>query len=132
MIKKTSFLLSICLFVFACVSTKPIDYNDVNAPTLPNKKLLPALKLDINYNYNSRDLGFLCGSGRKYINAIDNQGCSALIIVSSHCQVSMRYKVVGFLISQGIDTNIVDKDGKTALDYAAENKELISYINHII
>lgn len=63
------------------------------------------------------------------INIKDNQGVTALILVSQRVIILENHiKVVKLLISQGVDVNARDDEGNTALKYALKNPENKNFI----
>lgn len=62
------------------------------------------------------------------INARDKSGNTAFVYIAKHPQVMMRLPILDFMIDNGANPNIKNKQGKTVWDYAAEREGLTDYL----
>ena len=62
------------------------------------------------------------------INAQDKSGNTAFVYIAKHPQVMMRLPILDFMIDNGANPNIKNKEDKTVWDYAAEREGLTAYL----
>ena len=76
---------------------------------------------------NPATLSTLLSAGSD-INSQDNSGNTAFINIIKHPQALMRLGLLEFLIKNGADLDIANKDGKTVWDYADDKEGMTEFL----
>ena len=91
---------------------------DVNAKNVFGLTIL----MEATLNRNPEVIEILIKHGANNINSKDTHGYTALMMAATNSDINPE--VIDALLNHGADVKIKNKEGKTALDYAAENPKI--------
>lgn len=126
----TTALATACSMLFSC------EYSSMKAPLEHPKGFARSYRFDLDWRWALDKIiySLALDADAEYVNAQDEEGETALHHVSKASgKAALRLNtLVHVLLSQGADTNLVNRRGETPLFLAIQNKFAIAPINSLV